>query len=124
MPSQPAKAEGFLALHRPGAPLLMPNPWGAGSAKVLAWQGFEALATNRGGFAVTLGRRDGSVGREAAIAHAARIVDATGLPISADFENAFADAPDGVAETVRFGIQAGLAGCSVEDYTGRNVAGP
>jgi 2-methylisocitrate lyase-like PEP mutase family enzyme len=118
--SQSAKAEAFLALHQPGAPLLMPNPWDAGSAKVLTWLGFEALATTSGGFAVTLGRRDGSVGRDAAVAHASAIVEATELPVSADFENAFADDPGGVAETVRLGIQAGLAGCSVEDYTGRD----
>jgi 2-methylisocitrate lyase-like PEP mutase family enzyme len=97
----------------------MPNPWDAGSAKLLAWLGFDALATTSGGFAVTLGRRDGSVGREAVIAHAASIVEATDLPVSADFENAFADDPDGVAETVRLGVAAGLAGCSVEDYSGR-----
>jgi 2-methylisocitrate lyase-like PEP mutase family enzyme len=120
VPTQAVKAERFLALHRRGAPLLMPNPWDAGSAKVLAWLGFEALATTSGGFAVTLGRRDGSVGRDAAVAHAAGIVEATELPVSADFENAFADDPDGVAETVRLGLQAGLAGCSVEDYTGRD----
>jgi 2-methylisocitrate lyase-like PEP mutase family enzyme len=104
---------------RPEEPV-QPNPWDAGSAKVLAWLGFEALATTSGGFAVTVGRRDGSIGRDAAVAHAAAIVEAAELPVSADFENAFADDPGGVAETVRLGIQAGLAGCSVEDYTGRD----
>ena len=98
----------------------MPNPWDAGTAKVLAWLGFEALATTSGGFATALGCRDGAVGREAVLAHAANIVDATELPVSADFENAYADDPDGVADTVRLGVQAGLAGCSVEDYTGRD----
>jgi 2-methylisocitrate lyase-like PEP mutase family enzyme len=98
----------------------MPNPWDAGSAKVLAWLGFDALATTSGGFATALGCRDGAVGREAMVAHAATIVEATELPVSADFENAFADDPRGVAETVRLGVQAGLAGCSVEDYTGRD----
>jgi 2-methylisocitrate lyase-like PEP mutase family enzyme len=97
----------------------MPNPWDTASAKLLAWIGFEALATTSGGFAVTLGRRDGSIIRERAVAHAASIVEATDLPISADFENAYADDPDGVAETVKLGVDAGLAGCSVEDYTGR-----
>jgi 2-methylisocitrate lyase-like PEP mutase family enzyme len=120
MSMQAAKGERFLALHRPGAPLLMPNPWDAGSAKLLTWLGFEALATTSGGFAVTLGRRDGSVARAEAVAHAASIVQATELPVSADFENAYSDDPDGVAQTVRLGIQAGLAGCSVEDYTGRD----
>jgi 2-methylisocitrate lyase-like PEP mutase family enzyme len=118
--TQAAKAERFLALHRAGAPLLMPNPWDAGSAKLLTWLEFEALATTSGGFAVTLGRRDGSVAREQAVAHAAAIVQASELPVSADFENAYADDPDGVARTVQLGIQAGLAGCSVEDYTGRD----
>jgi 2-methylisocitrate lyase-like PEP mutase family enzyme len=118
-PAQAAKADRFRALHRPGTPLLMPNPWDAGSAKVLAWLGFDALATTSGGFAVTLGRRDGSVDREAVVAHAAAIVAATELPVSADFENAFAHDADGVAETVSLGIEAGLAGCSVEDYSGR-----
>jgi Phosphoenolpyruvate phosphomutase len=93
--SRSAKAEAFLALHRPGAPLLMPNPWDAGSATVLARLGL-------------------------AVAHAAAIGEATELPVSADFENAYADDAGGVAETVRLGIQAGLAGCSVEDYTGRD----
>jgi 2-methylisocitrate lyase-like PEP mutase family enzyme len=116
---QAAKADRFRALHRPGSPLLMPNPWDAGSAKVLAWLGFDALATTSGGFAVTLGCRDGSVGRDAVVEHAAAMVDATELPVSADFENAFADDADGVAETVRLGLEAGLAGCSVEDYSGR-----
>jgi 2-methylisocitrate lyase-like PEP mutase family enzyme len=117
--SQAAKAHRFLALHRPGVPLLMPNPWDAASAKLLTWIGFDALATTSGGFAVTLGRRDGSVPREIAVAHAASIVEASDLPVSADFENAYDDDPDGVAETVKLGIEAGLAGCSVEDYTGR-----
>ena len=118
--AQADKAERFLALHRPGTPLLMPNPWDPASAKLLSWLGFEALATTSGGLGVTLGRRDGSVGREEAIANAAAIAEATELPVSADFENAYADDPDGVAQTVRLGIDAGLAGCSVEDYTGRD----
>ncbi|MFZ0378873.1 MAG: isocitrate lyase/phosphoenolpyruvate mutase family protein [Solirubrobacteraceae bacterium] len=120
MSTQADRAERFLALHRPGAPLLMPNPWDAGSAKLLTWLGFEALATTSGGFAVTLGRRDGSVARDEALSYASAIVQATELPVSADFENAYADDPDGVAQTVRLGIEAGLAGCSVEDYTGRD----
>jgi 2-methylisocitrate lyase-like PEP mutase family enzyme len=81
--------------------------------------GFQALATTSSGFAATLGRLDGSVTREEALAHAATIVAATPLPVSADLENGFADEPDGVAQTVRLAIDAGLAGCSVEDFTGR-----
>jgi 2-methylisocitrate lyase-like PEP mutase family enzyme len=112
-------AQRFLALHRPGRPLLLPNPWDRGSAVLLAALGFEALATTSSGFAATLGRRDGSVTREEAIEHAAEIVRATDLPVTADLENGFADEPGGVAETVRRAAEAGLAGCSVEDFTGR-----
>ena len=118
MPSQAAKADRFRALHQGPQPLLMPNPWDAGSAKLLASLGFAALATTSSGFAATLGRLDGSVTRDEALAHAAAIVAATDLPVSADLENAFADDPAGVAETVRLAIGAGLAGCSVEDFTG------
>jgi 2-methylisocitrate lyase-like PEP mutase family enzyme len=94
----------------------MPNPWDAGSAKLLASLGFEALATTSSGFAATLGRMDGSVDREEALAHAASIVAATELPLSADLENCFADDPAGVATTVRLALDTGLAGCSVEDF--------
>lgn len=110
----------FLDLHRPGDPLLLPNPWDAGSARILAALGYQALATTSSGFAATLGRRDMSVTRDEALAHAAAIVAATDLPVSADLENCFADEPAGVAETVRLAIQTGLAGCSVEDATGRD----
>jgi 2-methylisocitrate lyase-like PEP mutase family enzyme len=117
---QAEKAERFLALHRGDTPLLLPNPWDAGSAKVLAALGFQALATTSAGFAGTLGRLDGNVTRDEALAHARVIVDATDLPVSADLENCFADDPAGVAETVRGAIAAGLAGGSVEDYTTRD----
>lgn len=110
----------FLDLHRPGDPLLMPNPWDAGSAKLLASLGFQALATTSSGFAATLGRLDGQVTREEAIAHSAAIVAATDLPVSADLENGFADDPAGVAQTVRLAVDSGLAGCSVEDFSGRS----
>jgi 2-methylisocitrate lyase-like PEP mutase family enzyme len=115
-------AERFLALHRGERPLLMPNPWDVGSAKLLASLGFEALATTSSGYAATLGRLDGSVTRGEAIEHAATIVAATDLPVSADLENGFADEPDGVAETMRLALEVGLAGCSVEDFTGRDDA--
>jgi 2-methylisocitrate lyase-like PEP mutase family enzyme len=113
------KAERFLALHRDPAPLLMPNAWDAGSARLLASLGFEALATTSSGFAATLGRLDGSVTRDEALAHAAAVVAATDRPVSADLENCFADDPAGVAATVRLALATGLAGCSVEDFTGR-----
>lgn len=105
----------FLDLHRPGDPLLLPNPWDAGSARILAALGFGALATTSSGFAAGLGRHDQSVTRDEALDHAAAIVAATGLPVTADLENGFADDPDGVAETVRLAAAAGLAGCSIED---------
>jgi 2-methylisocitrate lyase-like PEP mutase family enzyme len=110
----------FLDLHRPGDPLLMPNPWDAGSARVLTSLGFRALATTSAGFANALGRPDGAVTREEAIAHAAAIVQAVDVPVSADLENGFADDPHGVAKTVRKAVGVGLAGCSVEDATKRD----
>src|SRR6185437_15235593 len=97
MISQADKAQRFLELHRPGEPLLMPNPWDLGSAKLLASLGFAALATTSSGFAATLGRNDGSVTRDEAMIHAAVIVAATDLPVSADLENAYADDPAGAA---------------------------
>src|SRR5712692_8429990 len=122
VPSQADKAELFRALHEGPEPLLLPNPWDAGSAKLLASLGFSALATTSGGHAATLGRLDGSVTRDEALAHAALIVGATDLPVSADLENGFADEPAEVAKTVEGAISAGLAGCSVEDFTGRSDA--
>jgi 2-methylisocitrate lyase-like PEP mutase family enzyme len=116
------QARRFLELHRSEHPLLLPNPWDRGSAVLLASLGFQALATTSSGHAATLGRLDGSVSRDEAIAHAAWIVGATDLPVSADLENCFADEPSGVAETVRLAVAAGLAGCSVEDYSGREEA--
>jgi 2-methylisocitrate lyase-like PEP mutase family enzyme len=118
MPDQAELATRFLELHAAQRPLLIPNPWDAGSAKLLASLGFEALATTSAGFAATLGRLDGAVTRDEALAHAAALAAATELPVSADFENGFADDPEGVAETVRLAIDAGLAGCSIEDFTG------
>jgi 2-methylisocitrate lyase-like PEP mutase family enzyme len=123
--TQPLDASGsdlaarFLALHRPGQPLLLPNPWDIGSARVLASLGFAALATTSSGFAATLGLLDGSVTRDQAIVHAGIIVASTPLPVSADLENGFADDTEGVAATVTAAIGAGLAGCSIEDFSGR-----
>src|SRR3954462_14381731 len=112
-------ADRFRALHDADAPLLLPNPWDVGSAKLLASIGFKALATTSSGFAATLGRLDGSVTREEALAHCATLVASTALPVSAGLENGFADDPEGVAQTVRLASDAGPAGCSVEDFTGR-----
>jgi 2-methylisocitrate lyase-like PEP mutase family enzyme len=118
---QTERIAAFRALHEGGAPLLIPNPWDAGSARVLASLGFRALATTSSGFAATLGRLDGSVTRDEALGHAASIVAATELPVSADLEHGFADDPDGVADTVRLAKETGLAGLSIEDSTGRDA---
>jgi 2-methylisocitrate lyase-like PEP mutase family enzyme len=122
MTGQAEKARHFLALHHGERPLLLPNPWDRGSARLLASLGFQALATTSSGHAATLGRLDGSVTRDEAVAHAASIVEATELPVSADLERAFADDPAGVAETLALALGAGLAGCSVEDFSGRQDA--
>ncbi|MGI9006355.1 MAG: isocitrate lyase/PEP mutase family protein [Streptosporangiaceae bacterium] len=119
MRTQSEKADIFLALHHRDQPLLMPNPWDLGSAKLFESLGFAALATTSSGFAATLGRPDGAVSRDEAIAHAAAMAASTEVPVSADLENCFADDPAGVARTVRLAVGAGLAGCSVEDFTGR-----
>jgi 2-methylisocitrate lyase-like PEP mutase family enzyme len=119
-PSQSDKARAFRALHeRPGA-FVIPNPWDLGTARILAGLGFEALATTSAGLAFALGRRDGegAVSRKEALAHARAIVDATALPVSADLENGFGDAPETVAESIRLAADAGLVGASIEDATG------
>ncbi|TDH58613.1 isocitrate lyase/phosphoenolpyruvate mutase family protein [Dankookia rubra] len=116
--SQAEKAERFRELHHRAGAFVMPNPWDAGSARVLAGLGFEALATSSGACAGMLGRRDGAVTREEAFAHARAIVKATDLPVSADLERCFADEPAGVAETIGLAAGIGLAGASVEDATG------
>jgi 2-methylisocitrate lyase-like PEP mutase family enzyme len=118
MSEQAEQARRFLNLHHAEKPLLAPNPWDSGSAKLLASLGFEALATTSSGFAATLARLDGSVTRDQAIAHAASIAAASGLPVTADLENGFAEDTAGVGETVRLALAAGLAGCSIEDYSG------
>jgi 2-methylisocitrate lyase-like PEP mutase family enzyme len=117
MTDQGQKAGQFLALHQQEVPLLLANVWDVGSARLVASLGYRALATTSSGHAATLGRMDGSVTREEALAHAAVIVGATDLPVSADLENAYADSPEGVAETISLALDAGLAGASVEDFT-------
>jgi 2-methylisocitrate lyase-like PEP mutase family enzyme len=112
------RAAHFLELHKQARPLLLANAWDPGSAKLLAWLGFQALATTSSGHAATLGRLDGSVSRQEALDHAAAIVAATDVPVSADFEDGFAEDPAGVADTVRLACEVGLAGCSVEDWDG------
>ena len=104
------KAMRFRALHQGSSVFVMPNPWDAGSARILAGLGFQALATSSGAAAGTLGRRDGRLLRAEALAHARTIVEATELPVSADLEKGFADAPEEVAETVRMAAEVGLVG--------------
>jgi 2-methylisocitrate lyase-like PEP mutase family enzyme len=111
-------AERFLALHHDDTPLLIPNPWDCGSAKLLESLGFKALATTSSGHAATLGKLDGDVTRAEALAHAEAMAAAVGVPISADLEHGYADDPAGVAETVRLACATGLAGCSIEDSSG------
>jgi 2-methylisocitrate lyase-like PEP mutase family enzyme len=115
------KAGDFLARHVPGKPVLQPNAFDLGSARILESLGFEAIATTSSGFAATLGRPDGGVTRDEALAHCRVLAGAVGIPVAADTENAFADSPDGVAETVRLAAGTGLAGCSVEDWSGTEI---
>jgi 2-methylisocitrate lyase-like PEP mutase family enzyme len=114
-------AARFLARHQPGKPLLIPNPWDAGSARILEWLGFEALATTSSGFAMTLGRLDGNVSCEEALNHAADLLAAVSIPVSADLENGFAGDLDGVVETYAAAVEVGLAGASIEDYDGTRL---
>ncbi len=116
--SQSDKATRFRALHQGPGAFLIPNPWDAGSARILAGLGFEALATSSGASAGILGRRDGKVTREEALAHARAIVGATDLPVSADLEKGFGDAPAVAAETIRLAAEVGLVGGSIEDASG------
>ena len=116
--TQSDKATRFRALHQGPGAFLIPNPWDAGSARILAGLGFEALATSSGASAGILGRRDGKVTREEALAHARAIVGATDLPVSADLEKGFGDAPAVAAETIRLAAEVGLVGGSIEDASG------
>jgi 2-methylisocitrate lyase-like PEP mutase family enzyme len=114
--------DAFLALHVPGSPLLIPNPWDVGSARLLESLGARALATTSSAFAATLGRADGEVTRDQVLAHARALVEATDLPVSADLENGYGDTLDAVAETYRLAAATGLAGASIEDFTGSSAA--
>ena len=119
MLTQAEKGKVFRALHEREKAFIIPNPWDIGTARLLAHLGFEALATTSMGYAFSVGRRDHGISREETLAHAAAIVSATDLPVSADLENGFGDAPEAAAETIRGAGRAGLAGGSIEDATGR-----
>jgi 2-methylisocitrate lyase-like PEP mutase family enzyme len=123
MTDQRQLADQFLALHQPGRPLLLANAWDAGSARIFAALGLPALASTSSGYAASLGRLDYGVTREEAVAHGGVLAAAVELPVSADMEDCFPAAPGGVAETVRLARAAGLAGCSIEDYSGDQLLG-
>lgn len=108
----------FRRLHEAPGAFILPNPWDAGTARILAAMGFPALATTSAGMAFSAGQPEGVAGRAEVLAHCRSIVDATALPVSADLEKGFGDDPDSAAETVRAAAAAGLAGCSLEDHTG------
>jgi 2-methylisocitrate lyase-like PEP mutase family enzyme len=119
MSTQTEKAERFRALHARDGAFIIPNPWDAGSARILAHLGFEALATTSAGFAFSLGKPDATVDRDTMIQHVAALAAATDLPVSGDLEGGYGDAPDAAAETIRLAAAAGLVGGSIEDATGR-----
>ncbi len=118
-PSQAEKARTFRTLHERGGAFIIPNPWDVGTARLLAHLGFEALATTSMGYAFSLGRLDNSLNRKETLTNASAIASATLLPVSADLENGFGDAPEVVAETISLAAQAGVVGGSIEDATGR-----
>jgi 2-methylisocitrate lyase-like PEP mutase family enzyme len=118
---QSLQAARFLDMHMRDQPLLMPNAWDAGSARMLESLGFTALGTTSSGVALALAQLDGSLDRTQTLELTARIVAASELPVSADLESGFADEPEGVAETVALARAAGLAGCSIEDSTGEEL---
>jgi 2-methylisocitrate lyase-like PEP mutase family enzyme len=116
--TQAEKAARFRALHDAPDTFVIPNPWDVASARILDGLGFQALATSSAASACALGRKDGALTRDEALAHARSIVDATGLPVSADLERGFGDVPETVAETIRLAAEVGLVGCTIEDATG------
>ena len=119
--TQNEKALRFQELHKRPGTLLLPNPWDAGSARILAGLGFEALATSSGASAGTFGRRDGQLSRDEALESVRNIVNASDLPVSGDLENGFGDSPEAAAQTVRLAAEIGLVGCSIEDASqGKN----
>src|SRR3982750_2566615 len=112
------RRELFRQLHESGC-FVLPNPWDIGSAKYLEHLGFKALATTSAGFAFSRGLADGAVGLDSMLAHIREMVEATDLPVNADFENGYADDPNHVAENVGRCVETGVAGLSVEDNSGR-----
>jgi len=117
--TQSEKGREFRALHERDRAFIIPNPWDVGTARLLAHLGFEALATTSAGYAFSVGKRDSTIGRDETMAHVAAIVSATDLPVSADLENGFGDAPKSVAETIKLAAESGLVGGSIEDVSRR-----
>jgi len=120
MPTQAEKAQAFRALHERESAFIIPNSWDVGTARVLAHLGFGALATTSMGYAFSVGRPDNTLDREETLAYTSAIASATGLPVSANLENGFGDAPEVVAETIKLVAEAGVVGGSIEDATGRS----
>ncbi len=118
MPANAERRPRFRELHRSGC-FAIPNPWDIGSARYLQHLGFKALATSSAGFAFSRGLPDNAVPRDMMLAHIREIVEATGVPVNADFENGYADDPNAVAENVKLCVATGVAGLSIEDSTGR-----
>ena len=118
MPTIADRRKTFRELHRGGC-FAIPNPWDIGTARYLQRLGFKAIATTSAGFAFSRGLPDGAVGRDAMLAHIREIVEATDLPVNADFENGYADDPNWVAENARLCAETGVAGLSIEDNSGR-----
>jgi len=120
MSTQLEKARAFRALHEQAGAFIIPNPWDIGTARLLAQLGFKALATTSAGYAFSVGQQDNTIGRDEMMRHVAAIVSATDLPVSADLENGFGDAPETVAETIRLAAATGLVGGSIEDTSGHS----
>ncbi len=118
-PTHAEKGRIFRSLHERASAFIIPNPWDRGSARLLAHLGFEALASTSMGYAFSAGQRDGTVTRDEMMTHIFAIATATDLPLSADLENGFGDAPEFVAETIGLAAAAGVVGGSIEDATGR-----
>jgi 2-methylisocitrate lyase-like PEP mutase family enzyme len=119
MTTQHAKGEAFRDLHRRAFAFIIPNPWDAGTARLLASLGFEALATTSAGYAFSVGQRDNTISREQMMAHVRAIASASELPVSGDLENGYGDRPETVAETIRLAAETGLVGGSIEDSKNR-----
>src|SRR5262245_6070692 len=119
MRSQRDKGAAFRALHVQDGGFIIPNPWDAGTARLLARLGFQALATTSAGYAFSVGRRDSTIGRDEMLAHVGAIASATDLPVSADLEDGYGEDPETVAETIRRAAAAGVVGGSIEDVTNR-----